>query len=128
MKIKLSKVKYVPHDSLKLQKYFYPSILGVQESKLLFQSRSRMVEVKVNFRNKHQNTLCPVCKIVGTEDSQHHVFECVGLIKNKNIIMLNNVLYSHIFDEDTKKQVDALRMFNCLWIERKKILKLQEQE
>ena len=57
-----------------------------------------MVDVKMNFRNKYADTLCPVCKTVGVEDSQEHVMECVQLLNNKNILVNREIKYSHIFD------------------------------
>lgn len=123
-KKRMSKVMYVPHDNFKLQEYFHPSLLDIQEVKMLFMIRSRMVDVKINFRNKYADTLCPVCKTVGVEDSQEHVMECVQLLNNKNILANREIKYSHIFDSDVRKQIAATRMFYCLWNERKKILKL----
>ena len=82
-----------------------------------------MIDVKVNFRNKYRDILCPVCKLA--EDSQQHVFECAELIKNKNIVIKNDVVYSHIFSEDIEKQIAALRMFQLLWSERSDCLKAE---
>ena len=115
---------YVPHDNFK-QEYFHPSILDIQEVKMLFMIRSRMVDVKMNFSNKYADTLCPVCKTVGVEDSQEHVMECVQLLNNKNILVNREIKYSYIFDSDVWKQIAATSMFDCLWNERKKILKLE---
>ena len=124
-KKRMSKVMYVPHDNFKLQEYFHPSLLDIQEVKMLFMIRSRMVDVKINFRNKYADTLCPVCKTVGVEDSQELPMECVQLLNNKNILANREIKYSHIFDSDVRKQIAATRMFYCLWNERKKILKLE---
>ena len=125
-KLKMSKVMNVQHESLSLQEYFTPSFLNIQEAKMLFRIRSRMVDVKMNFKNKHTTTLCPVCETVGVNDSQEHILECAQLVKNQNILANSDIRYIHIFESDIKKQTTALRLFIVLWDERKKILKLDK--
>ena len=59
---KLSKIMVVPHSELKLQKYFQPlAMMDVQDAKLLFQLRSRMLDVKKNFPKKYRDLCCPIC-------------------------------------------------------------------
>ena len=118
-KLKMSKVMSEQHESFSLQEYFHPSFLNIQEAKMLFRIRSRMVDVKMNFKNKYTDTLCPVCKTVGINDSQEHVLECAQLIKNQNILANSDIHYIHIFESDIKKQTTALRIFIVLWDERK---------
>ena len=124
-KLKMSKVMSVQHESLSLQEYFHPSFLNIQEAKMLFRIRSRMVDVKMNFKNKYTDTLCPVCKTVGINDSQEHVLECPQLFKKQNILVNSDILYSHLFGSELKKKTTALRMFIVLWDERKEMLKLE---
>ena len=51
-KEKRNKVKHVDHTHLRLQPYLCPGILEIQEAKLLFQLRTRMIDVRENFKNK----------------------------------------------------------------------------
>ena len=60
---KLSKIMNVAHSDFNLQPYFNPMSMDVNEAKLLFLLRSRMVEVRTNFRNKYSDILCPVCNM-----------------------------------------------------------------
>ena len=120
-KAKLSKIKDVPHSELKIQNYLQPLALDVQDSKLLFQLRSRMVEVKTNFRNKYSDISCPVCKL--TEDTQQHVMECTILLSRSNIMVSDMTRYSHIFSEDIEKQKVALQTFKSFCNDRKDYLK-----
>ena len=113
---------YVEHEKFQFQKYFQPSGSSIDEVKLLFQLRSRMVDVRINFKNKYDDTLCPLCK--AADDSQEHVFSCTKLTTNKNILIDDDIEYSHIFHSDVKKQLSSVRMFKSLWIERKKLLKV----
>ena len=62
-KRKLSKIMYIAHSEFKLQAYFNPMSMDVHDAKFLFLLRSRMVEVRTNFRNKYSDILCPVCKL-----------------------------------------------------------------
>ena len=64
------------HESLRIQDYFHSSGIKSAYAKLLFQSRSRMVEVKVNFINKDGNLQCPICETEGINDTQELVIEC----------------------------------------------------
>ena len=64
-KSKLSKVMSVQHESLSLPEYFHPSFLNIEETKMLFRIRSRMVDVITKFKNKYTDTLCSVCKTDG---------------------------------------------------------------
>ena len=121
-KLKMSKIMYVEHEKFQFQKYFQPSGSSIDEVKLLFQLRSRMVDVRINFKNKYDDTLCPLCK--AADDSQEHVFSCTKLTTNKNFLIDGDIEYSHIFHSDVKKQLPSVRMFNSLWIERKKLLKV----
>ena len=101
-KAKLSKIKDVPHSEFKIQNYLQPMALDVQDSKLLFQLRSRMVEVKTNFRNKFSDISCPVCKL--TEDTQQHVMECTILQSRRKIMVSDITRYSHLLSEEIAKQ------------------------
>jgi hypothetical protein len=84
-----------------------------------------MVEVKTNFRNKYSDLSCPVCKL--TLDTQQHVIECPDLVLRSNIVVSNNVKYSHIFSDDIEKQTAVLQIFKLFWSERKKCLKTIRQ-
>ena len=61
-----------------------------------------------------------------SDDTQQHLFECSELLKNMNILISNDIQYSHIFSENTDKQNAALRLFKSMWKEREAILKDSE--
>ena len=48
-----------------------PNQISIEESKFIFLLRTRMLDVKVNFRNKHNDLLCRNCK--SFPDDQHLV-------------------------------------------------------
>ena len=105
-KEKRDKVKHAEHRYLKLQPYLCPGKLGVKEAKLLFQLRTRMVDVKENFRNKYPDTMCPVCK-GNSKDTQEHVLECSVPIKDTNMLVKRQVVFSWLFGMDVVKQTEV---------------------
>ena len=82
-KLEMSKIMYVNRNKFEFQSYLNPSILNIDEAKLMFQLRSRMVEN--NYSNRYDDTLCPVCNV--ENDTQEHVFKCTKLQQSKNIIV-----------------------------------------
>ena len=76
-KEKHSKVAHISHSCLEIQNYLELQKLSVQEAKFLFALRSRMLEVKGNYRGKHKDIICPCCKL--EEDHQHHLLVCSKL-------------------------------------------------
>ena len=56
--------------------YFSDSRFSPDLANLLFKFRTRMFNVRNNFRNNYreENFLCPVCREV--QDTQQHLFDC----------------------------------------------------
>ena len=77
---------------------FTPDLVSI-----IFKFRTRMFNVKNNFRNnyKKSNTKCPLCSTC--EDSQQHLFECTELLKHLPKPTTN---YDDIFSSD----IDSLLM------------------
>ena len=73
-----SKVKNLTYEHLEMQNYLGGSEMETREKKFLFQLRSRMIDVKTNFKNNHSDLSCPLCGI--KEDDQKHVLECPMLL------------------------------------------------
>ena len=85
---------------------------------LLFKFRTRMYNVKNNFRNnyKQTNILCPLCKV--HEDSQPHLFECTVILQQlQNKIVTK---YDDIFSSDTDTLLNVSK-------ELKKIVTVREE-
>ena len=119
-KAKKSKLKELEYEKLECQNYLRSSELETREKKLLFQIRTRMIDVKANFKNHYSDIFCPLgCE---NEDDQTHVLHCKILLQNNNDITTCNVEYSDIFHEDISRQVRILRIFNKLWKIRRNIM------
>ena len=61
---------------------FKPSrvIITQNEIQTIFKLRSRVTDVKQNFKAKYENLECRNYKV--EEESQNHVYECWEIIKN----------------------------------------------
>ena len=88
-KAKKSKLKELQYRKLECQNYLRSTELETREKKLLFQIRTRMIEVKANFKNHYSDLLCPLgCK---NEDDQSHLLHCQILLQNNNDITKGRV-------------------------------------
>ena len=105
-----SKVKKLNHSKLKMQKYLKANKndIKVEEAQIIFKMRSRMTDVKVNFRNKNETLECDVCK--DEEETQKHVLECKEIMKNKNKILMQPE-YEEIFQDNVKNQIEIAKIF-----------------
>ena len=121
LKLKHSKVKHIEHKSLVLQEYLQPrNVQSIQLSKFLFQSRTRMLECRVNFRNRYKNEdlLCPLkC---GSLDDQKHILECSEIDVNA-IIDQEIPEYEDLFGNDVKKQTKVASILQNKYRKRKKM-------
>ena len=61
---KHSKVMKLSYSKLKMQKYLKGNKNNstVEEAQMIFKLRSRMADVKLNFRNKYEGLQCDICK------------------------------------------------------------------
>ena len=69
--------------------------------------RSRVTNVKLNFRGKFENFECRACN--KEEESQKHIMECKIINKNKNIENIPN--YEKIFETNVREQVKIAKKF-----------------
>ena len=107
-----SKVKHLVYTNLRMQNYLKPGRVKITHSEIeaIFKLRSRVIDVKINFRGKYENIECRSCENEKEEESQKHVYECWNLIKNKK----NNtkvIEYEKIFGENSKNQADIAKYF-----------------
>ena len=116
-----SKVKHINYTSLEKQNYM--SKFQTRETYLLFKLRSRMINLKANFRNFYndQDLSCDLCQ-KGIEENQAHLLECDTLIKNcKELYDDQSVEYEDIFEEQ-EKQLKATRLFQVVLETRERLL------
>ena len=70
----------IVYGIIKIQTYLNTDLINSKQAKVLFKLQSRMVDVRVNFKNKYKNKnknknlMCPVCGDTTQElDSQQHL-------------------------------------------------------
>ncbi len=74
----------------------------------IFKARTRMIDVKNNFRGKYPDNKCRGCK--NEDETQEHVLqECVGIHNNNND---NKVTNQDIFNEDTNELIRTAQKIN----------------
>ena len=61
--------------STEMQPYLQNENLSIQNKKLMFKIKNRLIDVKTNFKKKYSNNLkCRLCS--SPEESQAHLIEC----------------------------------------------------
>ena len=84
-----SKVNHGMYKNLDGMQYFEDHRISAEQAKLLFKFRTRMVNVRNNFRNNYTCSSCPLCGI--HQDTQEHLFDCI-MIKKKTLPTNNRIL------------------------------------
>ena len=113
---------HINHEELKMQDYLEPNSASVEESKFIFALRSRMVDIRCNFRGQYQDsdTLCPVCH--SEEDTQPHMLLCEDLLES-NAVVLDTPQYEHLFGQDLRKKLEVAMILKKHFKKRKELLK-----
>ena len=99
--------------------YFKDSRFSSELSKLIFMLRTRMYDIKFNFRNKYINTDLK-CRLCQTQDeSMEHIYQCDITIR---IMGPLSCLYEDIFSENieivmktAKKTEDLVKLRHLLF-------------
>ena len=99
-----SKICNINYTEFKTQNYMTSPIFTNIEVNILHALRSKMVNVKMNFKSKYSDLSCPIC--LKHEDDQPHVLKCDVL--NSRIISneasRNKIEYDDIFKEVFKQK------------------------
>ena len=117
---KLSKVKDLQYEKLKIQSYLLPSNLAdVRLAKFVFSLRSRMLDIKCNYKSNHSNLCCPICK--NENDDQQHLLCCEGLKDSSVVDKLPN--YEDLLSNSFEKVIGIAHILKKQYETRKSILK-----
>ena len=117
MKYRHSKMNKMS-DNYLFEPYLTSMNISTEEKQTLFKFRTRMVEVKSNFKTLHgQNLTCNFCP---EEETQCHLLTCPELTKNMNI---SDIEHDDIF-KDISKQEKAAKTLNKIVKERNLKMKL----
>ena len=101
-----SKSKNLEHNKIIMQKYLQPNSESIrkEEAQLIFKLRSRMTDVRMNFKGKIDTYECRACKI--EEEDKKHIVECQILNKGKE-----QIEYDRIFNGTVREKMKIARRF-----------------
>ena len=97
-----------------MQPYLRNDELSIEEKKLMFRLKNRLIDVKVNFKKKYKDELeCRLCSY--PEESQSHLFVCPEILSDDKLRDdLKNYSYDEIFSNDIQKQTHLIRTWKHL--------------
>ena len=106
-----------------MQPYLRNEELSIQNKKLMFRIRNRLIDVKTNFKTKYNNNLeCRLC--AAPEESQSHLVECSEIVNNEELKKaLCSYKYSYIFSTELKIQTKLVKAWQLIMKTRKIKLK-----
>ena len=117
-----TKVLHIKHSTLVMQDYLKPNGCSIEESKFTFSVRSKMLDVRTNYRGNYGkgDTLCTVC--VQDENTQQHLLVCDEL-STPNGVVKEVPSYEELFGDDLEKRLTISRILRQNYKIRKDILK-----
>ena len=107
----LTKVMNIKHKKLEIQKYLKACNIKItqEEAQEIFKLRSRVSDVKMNFKGKYDSLECEACQ-ENEEESQQHIINCK--ILNENNENIGNVPeYEEIYNGNTKMKLKIAKLF-----------------
>ena len=104
------------YEKLVTNPFFLSNKFTIKQSKLLFKLRSRMLDVKMNFKKKYKDDInLLVCELCGNKnlDDQNHVIVCTAIENNKD----NKLTYSDLFSKNLVTVQNAIIIYEKSWKE-----------
>ena len=95
-----SKIKDIKYSSLKLQDYLGSQrSTSIKEKCLMFKSRTRMMDLKANFKLGQTDLSCSRCG-TGEEESQRHLLICPAVTQGDTSVISDIPCYEDLLSED----------------------------
>ena len=115
IKEKHSKVMNINYDKFKIQPYLLESKFITTEKQLLFALRTRMTDVKVNFRSMYQNLNCDLCTDNEIQ-SDNHLLQCSTIIEECSQLSSDiSSEYEDIFSNDVQNQMKITKLYSAVF-------------
>lgn len=103
-----NKIKYLTGGYVGNEKANYTNDLNRETTSLIFKARTRMLDIKTNYRNKYKNDLtCRLCK--QEEETQEHVFSECEETERMNIRIDKDLLFARSTTV-IKKQAEKIKI------------------
>ena len=108
LKLSHSKSRNVRYGELQLQSYLQSSQsdLSIREKQFTFAARSRMLDVRSNFKVGLKTTQCQRCK--DSEETQEHLLHCLTLRDGRVVTEVPQ--YDDLLGEETQKIINISRI------------------
>ena len=102
-----SKVKDITYRIFQMQKYLTSCKVKItqEEAQAIFKLRTRMTDVKCNYKGKYESYECEIC--IKEEESQKHILICEKLNEKYEI----KIEYEEIFHGSVKNKIEIARRF-----------------
>ena len=118
VKLKHSKVLHIRHEELIMHPYLLPKgAWDNQLSKFLFQARTRMLDLRANFKKKHIMNGLECALGCGEEESQEHLLSC-GKIPESSITGKIISKYQDLFSTDVESQMNIAAIMKERFLKR----------
>ena len=115
-----SKLKNLSYDNLAMQPYLVDGAFTEEDVRLIFLFRTRMIDVRNNYKNMYTDHRCPLCAI--EFDTQEHLLTCPKLPVS------GNILYKDIYGSDTTRMKVTFTALKTALSSREEILKQRQQQ
>ena len=117
-----TKVLHIKHTELAMQDYLKPNVSTIDESKFTFAARSRMIDLRCNYKGQYSDSdvLCPLCG--KEEDSQPHLLVCEEL-PEEDALVEHTPAYSQLFGDSLDEMNQISRILERQYRKRKAKLK-----
>ena len=115
-KLNHKKVAHISHKKLELQDYLKPTNMSVDEPKFMFLARTRMLDIKANFKQKYENQDCIACK--DEQETQEHFLKC-NVLNDQNSVIQDIPVYEDLFGDILDKKILVSKLLYTSFIKRK---------
>jgi len=89
---KKSKVQYLIDGYLPNEKTDYTNCLNRENTSIIFNTRTRMLDIKGNYKNKYEDHTCRLCG--QAEETQDHILTECPIIQEENLTIPKHLLFS----------------------------------
>ena len=120
LKLQHSKSKHLTYSE-QMQPYLRNESMKIEEKKLLFKLKNRLIDVKLNFKKKYKdNMTCRLCNV--SDESQIHLLNCTVILSDTYIkTALDGYTYTDTFSANQETQTHMIQT----WL---KIMKFRESK
>ena len=98
-----SKSSNLNYENLQLQEYLKPgNNLTIEMKAFIFNARSRMINVKCNYKTGQTDLKCRKC--ISEDEDQEHLLNCPALVDN-SVVSGEMPSYQDLFSNNTEKVI-----------------------